>query len=195
MTSIMIFKLQYKTISILLLSVVTHGLHITNRTLKTEQLVTLDILGSDRDFVVDIETDHDNHINEDIQIETHECPPCLCLLDNDRDNYFVGDDTHVKTTTTKVSTTLSTTSSSTTSTTPSTTTSTTTHSTTSSTTASTTSSTTSTTTTSTTTESSTTARAMTPDGEVCLSESCIMAAGKINNILEASNDFNIKELY
>ena len=153
------FKFEFQTFLSLQCVLVSLGLHVNNRTLGSDQLVTLDVLGSPRDsIVVDLETDHGNHIEEEIQIETHECPPCLCLLDNDRDNYFV-DNGQPRSTSTNLLTTPTTSTEKITSTT---------------TTSSTTEKTTTTTTTSTTTQSS---RAQTPGGDVCLSESCVMAAG------------------
>ena len=77
--------------------------------------MTLGVLGGDN-FVVDLETDVDNNkVEEEIQIETHDCPPCLCLLDHDRDNYFIDSpqqeqENVVTTTTTTTSTTTTTTS-------------------------------------------------------------------------------------
>ena len=118
--------------------------------------MTLGVLGGDN-FVVDLETDVDNNkVEEEIQIETHDCPPCLCLLDHDRDNYFIDspqqEQENVVTTTTTTTSTTTTTTTTTTSTT--------------------------TTTTSTTTTSTTSSdRVAVADGDVCLSESCVMAAG------------------
>eukprot|EP00092_Neocalanus_flemingeri_P023165 GFUD01025119.1.p1 GENE.GFUD01025119.1~~GFUD01025119.1.p1 ORF type:complete len:953 (-),score=164.55 GFUD01025119.1:486-3344(-) len=163
---------------------------VSNRTTRNARdLVTLDVLGDGRNSLV---LDLDPDLDEDIQIETHECPPCLCLLDNhDRDNYIVDMPTKVKTTTT-IKTTTSTTITTTTSTTTSTT----------STTAKTTTTTAVPTTISTTsintpvlnttmkdsikTESSSCDR--TPGGDLCLSESCVMAAGTILTSMDRSVD-------
>ena len=170
------FKFELQTFLWLQCALLSLGLHVNNRTLKKETLVTLDVLGSPRDrIVVDLESDRDSHVEEEIQIETHECPPCLCLLDNDRDNYFVdnGKPTSGTTSSTTLPTTSTTAEQTTTTTTQTTTT-----------TATPTTTTTTTTTTSTTTiplESTTTPspRSQSADSEVCLSESCVMAAGNI----------------
>ena len=165
------FKFELQTFLWLQFALLSLGLHVNNRTLKKETLVTLDVLGSRRDrIVVDLESDRDSHVEEGIQIETHECPPCLCLLDNDRDNYFVDNG---KPTPAPIKTTLSTTI---TTTTAEQTTETTTPTTTTTTTA-----TPSTTTTLTVTPLETTPspRSQTAEGDVCLSESCVMAAGNI----------------
>ena len=61
---------------------------VSNRTARNPRdLVTLDVLGDGQNgLVFDLVPD----IDEDIQIETHECPPCLCLMDNPgRDNYIL----------------------------------------------------------------------------------------------------------
>ena len=89
---------KLKTLILCFWIVSTNELHITNRTLKNDKLVTLDILGRDS-FVVDLEPDHDlydhNNVEEDIELEPRECPPCLCLLEHDerdRENYIVADE-------------------------------------------------------------------------------------------------------
>ena len=150
--------------------------------------MSLDVLGDGKDsLVVEIDNDLD-HVGEEVEREPHECPPCLCLLDNTRDNYILHNDVNFQTKTTQTSTTTT-----------STTTSTTTTSTTSSTT--TTSSTASPTTTSTRpesrgggspererereTERETGRETETErDSQVCLSESCVMAAGTILSSLD-----------
>jgi len=165
---------------------------VSNRTARNARdLVTLDIVGDGRNELV---FDLVPNVEEDIQIETHECPPCLCLLDNHgRDNYIV--DTHPPA---KSSTgTTSTTSTSTTTTATYTATTTTT----------TTTMTTTTTTTSTTTITSTSppniistsnTEAAKEDlhtlcdnldeSKLCLSESCVMAAGTILTSMDRSVD-------
>ena len=167
------FKFELQTFLWLQCALLSLGLHVNNRTLKKETLVTLDVLGSPRDrIVVDLESDRDSNVEEEIQIETHECPPCLCLLDNDRDNYFVdnGKPTPGTTSSTTLPTTSTTVEQTTTTTTPTTTT-----------TATPTTTTTTTTTSTTTTPSTTTPspRSQTAESEVCLSESCVMAAGNL----------------
>ena len=167
------FKFELQTFLWLQCALLSLGLHVNNRTLKKETLVTLDVLGSGRDrIVVDLESDRDSHVEEEIQIETHECPPCLCLLDNDRDNYFVDNGKPTPAPTTTLSTTIPTTTTTTTPTTTTTTTTTTTPPTT-------TTPTPTTTTTVTPLETTPSPRSQTAEGDVCLSESCVMAAGNI----------------
>ena len=163
---------------------------VSNRTTRNARdLVTLDVLGDGRNSLV---LDLDPDLDEDIQIETHECPPCLCLLDNhDRDNYIVDRPTKVKTTTpsTTVTTTTATSTSTTTTTTSTTTYITTTTTTTIPTIVSTTSTTTSTINTmedNITTDPSSCDR--TKGGDLCLSESCVMAAGTILTSMDRTVD-------
>ena len=160
---------------------------VSNRTARNARdLVTLDIVGDGRNELV---FDLVPNVEEDIQIETHECPPCLCLLDHHgRDNYIV--DTHppAKSST---STTSTTTSSSTTTTTAYTTT------TTITTTTTTTSATTITSTSPPNISSATTETAKEDlhticdnldESKLCLSESCVMAAGTILTSMDRSVD-------
>jgi len=160
---------------------------VSNRTARNARdLVTLDIVGDGRNELV---FDLVPNVEEDIQIETHECPPCLCLLDHHgRDNYIV--DTHppAKSST---STTSTTTTSSTTTTTAYTTT------TTITTTTTTTSATTITSTSPPNISSATTESAKEDlhticdnldESKLCLSESCVMAAGTILTSMDRSVD-------
>ena len=177
---------------------------VSNRTARNARdLVTLDIVGDGRNELV---FDLVPNTEEDIQIETHECPPCLCLLDNhDRDNYIV--DTHppAKSSTIKTSRTTSSSTTSTTTTTGSPTTYTTTSTTTTSTTITTTTSHTSTTTTTTITPTTVAPSNInltnnstvkkdshtcdnSDEGKLCLSESCVMAAGTILTSMDRSMD-------
>ena len=84
----MILKLELKTFLLVQFCISAPALHVSNRTLgPSEHLVTLDVLGSGRESIV-VDLQDDNHINleENInKVEPHECPPCLCLLDNARD--------------------------------------------------------------------------------------------------------------
>ena len=152
---------------------------VSNRTTRNARdLVTLDVVGDGRNGLV-FDLVPDSH--KDIQIETHECPPCLCLLDNnDRDNYIHEGPSNVKTSMSSTSTTtISTTTTTTTSTSTTTTTSTT------------------PTPSSTTKISSTENQTMNKSpssceqaevGNMCLSESCVMAAGTILTSMDRTVD-------
>eukprot|EP00090_Calanus_glacialis_P001950 TRINITY_DN11456_c0_g1_i3.p1 TRINITY_DN11456_c0_g1~~TRINITY_DN11456_c0_g1_i3.p1 ORF type:complete len:946 (-),score=146.68 TRINITY_DN11456_c0_g1_i3:85-2922(-) len=156
---------------------------VSNRTTRNARdLVTLDVLGDGRNgMVFDLVSDMD----KDITIDTHECPPCLCLLDNhDRDNYIHERPSNVKTSTSSTSTT---TTSTTTTTTTSTTTSTSTTSTTSTTPSSTTNSKISSTDTQIKNKSPSSCE-QAEVGNMCLSESCVMAAGTILTSMDRTVD-------
>ena len=196
---------MFKYLFIVTLAVSGDGF-VSNRTTRNARdLVTLDVLGDGRNSLV---LDFEPNSGEEIQIETHECPPCLCLLnDHDRGNYIVDRPDKVRTTTlsTTVTTTPSTTTTTTTTTTTSTTTTTTTKTTTITTTTTTTTSTTSkniiinTNTTTSTTSKTTPTKIKTIDsvatdsscdqgGDLCLSESCVMAAGTILTSMDRTAD-------
>ena len=76
---------MFKYMIIVTLAVSGDGF-VSNRTTRNARdLVTLDVLGDGRNgMVFDLVSDMD----KDITIDTHECPPCLCLLEYHNYNIY-----------------------------------------------------------------------------------------------------------